>query len=196
MAEPMNDVFLLTCATAQDPIRWRLAQAVMARLKAETDQVTMLTPMRVGSTRLNFLCTAWAYAESHSSGDYFWIVDDNMPANRNFVEIGFKLLTAYYSTFVMIAARERAKPPSTETVVSVIEPAGPTFCRKGILGPILEAHRKEWDRANDRNFTEWILSATTWRVGRARDLTYNDLGYKLGTLWPDDYESGLTQIAE
>lgn len=189
------EVFFLSCANPKDPIRWHLREAVLARLRVE-QPVIILTPEVVESTRMNFLCSAWAWMDERAAGNYLWIVDDNMPANRNFIPKGFPLLDTF-SEFGMISARDiHVKLPTEGEVVDILEPCGPTWARKGVMGPVLAKYRREWDRTNDALMAEWVRRETPWRIGKARDVTFTDLGIKLGTLWPDDFKSGLTQIAE
>lgn len=192
----MTDLFIATCSSPLDPIRWHLFQAVLARWEREENcRVHVIQWNKtVDCPRRTFFGQAWFYAEQHvESSIYLFTADDCMPTSARWIEKGLEILKEY-PTAVWLGAREildKQHPPAS--VWEALEPASPVLVRKGILGPVMQPHLEEtW---NDRNVGLWLkeIGHVTLNTNR---ITHNHLGMRLSTTWPDDFESGLTQIAE
>lgn len=98
-----------------------------------------------------------------------------------------------YSHYGVMAARIIGENfPGWHDVEEVSTAGGINFHRAGILKKHLPRNGEFYD---DSNMGQ-DLRAIGRPPGRARNLYTNHYGAYLGTLWPDDYASGVTQLAD
>lgn len=199
----MTDVFLTTCATPGDPIRWHIFQAVYERWKLEpgirlhvvSNDIEKCPPRSFDGWRRRV-------AEDRAESDVYLCCDDDCaPMGKNFVERGLARFRSCMRDIPVAGARlygskledsgyELWPPPSDVMVGSTA--GGVNFIRKGILKDILPTEKDAplFDESSLGN----AVRSLGYQVGYMLDPMVNHLGASLSTLWPIPF-TAQTQIA-
>lgn len=182
----MIDVFFCTSAKKEDEIRWNIMKACLARWEMEPG-INLVTLTGAGKS---FQRERRRIAAKESVSDIYIVVEDDiMPLGRRFVERGVGAMREHpgYAVLGPRTVWEQQLSP----VVEVGNGDICDFIRKGTVDKVLR--EEEWF---DGVLQSARLREIGWKTGRMRDVAVNHFGFKLGTTWPDDYNSGMTQIAE
>jgi hypothetical protein len=195
----MTDVFLTTCATPRDPIRWHLFQAVKARWELEPDIQLHIVSNEVEKCEPRSF-DGWRrrVAEDNAKTDIYLCCDDDcMPMGANFVKRGLRiakilpdmpvlgaqlcgsdLLGCGYDVRAMVAIGSTA--------------GGVNFIHKGILKDVLSKTKDAplFDESSLGN----AVRSLGFQTGYMLDPQVNHLGASISTLWPEPF-TAMTQIA-
>jgi hypothetical protein len=188
----MIDVFL--CTYAKDPIRKGMFDSVRARWEQMGCDLTILDGVALGFEGKEFQGIRRQIAEDNAEGEiYILAEDDCMPLGKGFIEHGLHLMGTYrdyavISPTVLNGVYEGPQYKPEGDLIRANGGGGINFTRHGYIPTKIEGF---FDEAMQG---EW-LSKRGWKSGYALELKMNHLGAHLSTLWPDDYRSGVTQIA-
>lgn len=186
----MIDVFFCSCAKPDDKIRMGMRTACWARWELEPDiRLILVTPELIGASGKEFQSEHRRYAAENAQSDAYVVAEDDvMPLGKDFVSRGLYVMTQYPDYGVLVARTIWEQP--TQGVLDV-NGDGIDFVRAGVIQRIL-GPRGEWF---DGNVQAARLREIGIKTGRMGAVAANHLGFRLGTCWPDDYQSGMTQIA-
>jgi hypothetical protein len=201
----MTDVFLTTCATPQDPIRWHLFQAVKARWELEPDIQLHIVSNEVEKCEPRSF-DGWRrrVSEDNAKSDIYLCCDDDcMPMGANFVKRGLSGMRCLPYMPVLGAKLYGSDLESAGYSGPVEDPAmrvfkvgstagGVNFIRKGVLVDVLPKTKDAplFDESSLGN----AVRSLGFQTGYMLDPQVNHLGASISTLWPEPF-TAMTQIA-
>jgi len=129
-------------------------------------------------------------AEDKAQTDFYIIADDDcMPLGKNFLERCEDLMRRY-PEYALLGTEDYCAPFGPTEIYETKTGGGINVIRKGII-EVPPFNGQTWDSCAQGE----QIRAKGYKVGRMRDVRRNHFGDGLSTVWPDDYKSGVTQIA-
>lgn len=198
----MTDVFLTTCATPDDPIRWHLFMAVKERWLMEPGiNLYVVSNSHEKCPPRSFDGWRRRVAEDTAQSPIYLCCDDDcMPMGKDFVKRGLLgMATHTFGTFPVLGAmlygsdlRAAGYRIHGEEIALGSTAGGVNFIRKGVLRDILPTTKDAplFDESSQGN----ALRAAGYQTGYMLDPMVNHLGASISTLWPEPF-TARTQIA-
>lgn len=203
----LTDVFLTTCATPEDAIRWHLMMAVWSRWMEEPGiRLHLVSAEQEGCRPRSFDGWRRRVAEEESQSEIYLCCDDDcMPMGQEFVRRGLLTMTLFpkipvlgcqlYGSDLEKAGYRKLCLKGSAIPAGVMlgsTAGGVNFIRKGVLATMLPTAKDAtlFDESSQGN----ALRAAGYETGYMTDPQVNHLGASLSTLWPEPF-TARTQIA-
>lgn len=182
----MIDVFY--CTAAKDDLRKAIAKPCLMMWQK------MCVPWHVipleGMSGKEFQQWRRQIAERQSTTPFYIVADDDcMPLGNNFLERCEDLMNRY-PEYAILGTEDYCAPFGPDEIYETSTGGGINVIRKGII-EVPPFNGQTWDGCAQGE----QIRSKGYKVGRMRDVRRNHFGDGLSTVWPDDYKSGVTQIA-
>lgn len=119
---------------------------------------------------------------------YILADDDCMPLGKRFLERSEDLMRRY-PDYAILGTEDYCAPYGPTEIYETTTGGGINVIRKGVI-EVPAFNGQTWDGSAQGQ----QVRAKGYKVGRMRDVRRNHFGDGLSTVWPDDYQSGVTQI--
>lgn len=179
------DVFY--CSAAKDELRKAIAYPCLMMWS------TMCKPQLInpldGMSGREFQSWRRKHAEELARTEFYIIADDDcMPLGKNFLQRCEDLMRRY-PDYAVLGTEDYCAPYGPEEIYETTTGGGINVIRKGVI-EVPAFTGQIWDGSAQGQ----QVRAKGYKVGRMRDVRRNHYGDGLSTVWPDDYQSGVTQI--